>query len=173
MLSGDNDKQRARFAGWFKRPESLQFNQSPADKLGYIQRLQADGRKALMAGDGLNDAGALQQSDVGVAIVENVGAFSPASDVIMAANMVPRTDALLRFARAATRITRASFIISALYNIVGVTIAARGWLSPVVCAILMPLSSVTVVAFACGATSWAGARAGFESNQPNRPKTSP
>ena len=173
MLSGDNDKQRARFAGWFKRPESLQFNQSPADKLGYIQRLQADGRKVLMAGDGLNDAGALQQSDVGVAIVENVGAFSPASDVIMAANMVPRTDALLRFARAATRITRASFIISALYNVVGVAIAARGWLSPVVCAILMPLSSVTVVAFACGATSWAGARAGFETNQPESQKTSP
>jgi hypothetical protein len=47
-------------------------------------------------------------------------------------------------------------VISSLYNIVGLTIAARGMLSPVFCAILMPLSSITVVVFACGLTHWLG-----------------
>ena len=66
----------------------LHFNQSPLDKLGFIRRLQESGRTVMMVGDGLNDAGALKQSDVGVAVVEKVGAFSPASDVIMAAAQV-------------------------------------------------------------------------------------
>jgi len=100
----------------------------------------------------------LQQSDVGVAVVENVSAFSPASDVILAADMVPRLAAVLRFAKQSVRVVRFSFLVSAAYNAVGIYIAARGWLSPVVCAILMPLSSVTVVAFACGAATWLGRR---------------
>ena len=169
LVSGDHDRERGRFARWFGRAEALNFNQSPADKLAFVRQLQARGRTVLMAGDGLNDAGALQQSDVGVAIVENTGAFSPASDVILTAAMVPRLDALLRFARSATRITRVSFTISAMYNLVGVSIAASGRLSPVVCAILMPLSSASVVVFACGATAWAARRAGLSAPVANDP----
>jgi P-type Cu+ transporter len=115
----------------------------------------------MMVGDGLNDAGALRQADTGVAVVENVSAFSPASDVILAADMVPRLAAVLRFAKQSVRVVQAAFLISAAYNAVGIYIAARGGLSPVVCAILMPLSSVTVVAFACGATAWLGRRLDF------------
>ena len=70
----------------------------------------------MMVGDGLNDAGALKQSDVGVAVVESIGAFSPASDVIMSADMVPRLHEVLRFARASVRVVRLSFVISAIYN---------------------------------------------------------
>ena len=110
----------------------------------------------MMVGDGLNDAGALKQSDVGMAVAENVTAFSPASDVILKAGMVPRIASMLAFSRQSIRVVRAAFWISALYNVAGIAIAAAGKLSPVVCAILMPLSSVTVVAFACGLTSWLG-----------------
>ena len=112
----------------------------------------------MMVGDGLNDAGALQQSDVGVAVVENVSAFSPASDVIAASSTVPQLGGVLRFAKDTVRIVRAAFMVSAAYNVIGVAIAASGRLSPVVCAVLMPLSSITVVAFACGATTWASRR---------------
>ncbi len=112
----------------------------------------------MMVGDGLNDAGALKQSDVGVAVVESIGAFSPASDVIMSAGMVPRLDEMLRFAKSSVRVVALSFLISALYNVVGISIAACGLMSPVICAILMPLSSVTVVAFACGLTARLGRR---------------
>jgi Cu+-exporting ATPase len=93
---------------------------------------------------------------VGIAVVEKISAFSPASDIIMAASMVPRLHEVLRYAQNSTRVVRLSFGISSLYNVVGVGIAASGHLSPLVCAILMPLSSITVVVFACSVTSWLG-----------------
>jgi len=157
LLSGDNSRERERFLAFFGGNAQMHFDQSPLDKLRFIRSLQARGKTVMMAGDGLNDAGALQQSDVGVAVVEKVGAFSPASDVILEAGQVPRLSELLHLARHATRIVRWSFGISALYNALGVSIAAMGLLSPVTCAILMPLSSISVVLFACTATRWAAA----------------
>ena len=156
LLSGDNEKERDRFANLFSVRAQLRFNQSPLNKLGFIRNLQKDSCTVMMVGDGLNDAGALKQADVGVAVVEDISSFSPSSDVIMAADMVPRLANVLRFARHSMGVVRAAFLISTLYNIVGIGIAASGRLSPVVCAILMPLSSVTVVAFACGVASWLG-----------------
>ena len=161
LLSGDNERERARFAHLFGQNARLHFNQSPVDKLVFIQKLQDAGKTVMMVGDGLNDAGALRQSDVGVAVVEKVGIFSPASDIILEAGQVARLVHLLRFARTATRIVRASFGISALYNLIGISVAAAGILSPLICAVLMPLSSISVVVFACGATTWAATRAGL------------
>jgi len=158
LLSGDNEREAARFQKLFGEHAILKFNQSPADKLNFVRELQSRGRKVMMVGDGLNDAGALKQAEVGVAVVEEIGIFSPASDVILDAAELPRLANVLRFARNAARVVRAGFIISALYNLVGVSIAAAGFLSPIVCAILMPLSSATVVAFACGTTAWLGRR---------------
>jgi Cu+-exporting ATPase len=155
LLSGDNEKERARFCGLIGGNAKLHFNQSPLDKLGFIRRLQESGKTVMMVGDGLNDAGALKQSDVGVAVIEKAGAFSPASDVILEAVSVPRLREILALARRATRIVRWSFGISAAYNLVGITIAAAGVLSPLVCAVLMPVSSISVVLFACGMTTWA------------------
>jgi P-type Cu+ transporter len=180
LLSGDNEREAARFQKLFgvvaqtsrlcvsgksdtetHRRDAcattvLKFNQSPADKLNFIRELQQRGRKVMMVGDGLNDAGALKQADVGVAVVEQIGVFSPASDVILDAAELPRLARVLAFSRNAARVVRAGFVISALYNLAGVSIAAAGLLSPVVCAILMPLSSATVVVFVCGTTAWLG-----------------
>lgn len=166
LLSGDNEKQRSRFRQIFQGESQLRFNQSPLDKLGFVRQLQAQGKTVMMVGDGLNDAGALKQSDVGVAVVENVSAFSPASDVIIAAEMVTRLADVCRYAKQSVRVVRAAFVISAAYNLVGVAIAASGKLSPVVCAILMPVSSVTVVAFACGAATWLGRKVGAPASDP-------
>jgi Cu+-exporting ATPase len=172
LLSGDNERERARFTALFGPDAKVRFNQSPFDKLGFIDRLRQSGRTVMMVGDGLNDAGALRQSDVGVAVVEDIGVFSPASDVIMEAALVPKTHELLRYARTTVRIVRASFVVSTLYNVAGVAIAATGNLSPLVCAVLMPLSSVSVVVFACAMTGWAGQRAGLgptrEEQEPTR-----
>jgi len=168
LLSGDNEKERKRFTALFGGSANLHFNQSPLNKLAFIRELHRERKTVMMVGDGLNDAGALKQSDAGVAVVENISAFSPASDVIMAARMVPRLANVLRFAKQSMGVVRAAFLISTLYNVVGISIAASGRLSPVVCAILMPLSSVTVVAFACGVTAWLGQRVGLDTNFDNK-----
>jgi Cu+-exporting ATPase len=159
LLSGDNDSQRAIFTPIFG--DRVHFHQSPINKLEHIQKLQAQGARVLMAGDGLNDAGALKQSNVGVAVVENVVGFSPASDVIMDASMLSRLGQILAFSRDAVRTVHWSFGLSAIYNAAGVAIAARGLLEPWVCAILMPLSSASVVGFACGVTRWMARRRGL------------
>jgi Cu+-exporting ATPase len=170
LLSGDNEREAARFRKLFGEAAALRFNQSPADKLNFIRELQQRGRRVMMVGDGLNDAGALQQAEVGVAVVENIGVFSPASDVILDAAQLPRLAEVLDFSRQAARVVRAGFVISALYNLVGVGIAAAGWLAPMVCAVLMPVSSATVVAFACGTTVWLGRRI---FSTPRKPEIAP
>jgi Cu+-exporting ATPase len=158
LLSGDHEQERGKFASVFGPGTPLAFQQSPLDKLGFIRQRQRAGRTVMMVGDGLNDAGALRHSDVGVAVVERESAFSPASDVILAARRLPELGRVMRFARHCVRVVRGAFVLSAGYNVVGIAIAASGHLSPLVCAILMPLSSVTVVAFACGMTAWAERR---------------
>ena len=158
LLSGDNEREREIFESLLGEKASLRFNQSPLDKLEYIRGLQSSGWTVMMVGDGLNDAGALKQSDVGVAVIEETGAFSPASDVIVEAIGVARLPEILTLSRRTSRIVRLSFGISAAYNVLGISIAAAGLLSPIVCAILMPLSSASVVLFACGATKWAAKR---------------
>jgi Cu+-exporting ATPase len=156
LLSGDNERERERFRRLFGDKAQLLFNQSPLDKLGFVRRLQESGKSVMMVGDGLNDAGALKQGDVGVAVVEHLSAFSPGSDIIMEARQVANLGRVLDFARKATAVVRVSFGISALYNVVGLSIAAAGILSPLICAVLMPVSSISVVLFACGTTRWLG-----------------
>jgi len=158
LLSGDNEGERECFSRMFGEKARLHFNQTPLNKLNFILELQTGGKRVMMVGDGLNDAGALKQSDIGIAVVEQAGAFSPASDVILEGSRIGQLAELLEFAQRITRIVRLSFLISAAYNAVGITIAAAGLLSPLVCAILMPLSSASVVFFASGATNWAARR---------------
>jgi P-type Cu+ transporter len=156
LLSGDNESDRERFGKLFGGDRIMRFNQSPLDKLNFIQGAHDAGSTVMMVGDGLNDAGALQQSDVGVAVVEKIGTFSPASDVILEASQVTRLHEILKFAQSSARIVRLSFGVSAAYNLVGISIAAAGILSPLICAVLMPISSLSVVLFACGMTRWEG-----------------
>lgn len=158
LLSGDNPREEARFRKIFGEGTVLRFNQSPSDKLNYIRDLQQRGKRVMMVGDGLNDAGALKQADIGVAVVERIGVFSPASDVILDAAELPRLVRVLALSRQTLQVVRAGFLVSAIYNLVGVGIAAAAVLSPVICAVLMPLSSATVVAFTCGLTAWLGRR---------------
>ncbi len=161
LLSGDNDRERALMAPLFPAADDLRFGQAALDKMGAVQALQADGRVVLMAGDGLNDAGALRQADVGVAVVEDIASFSPASDVILPGAELGRLASVLAYARRVAGVVRWSFGVSTAYNVVGLAIAAGGWLSPVVCAVLMPLSSATVVLVACGLAERAGRKEGL------------
>ncbi|RKD91408.1 heavy metal translocating P-type ATPase [Mangrovibacterium diazotrophicum] len=148
LISGDNEAERANLLPLFKDHARLNFNQSPTDKLAYVQELQANGKNTLMIGDGLNDAGALMESKVGLVIADNIYNFTPACDAILQASQFGKLDRFLQFTRTSLTIVKLSFAISFLYNLVGISFAVSGNLSPIVAAILMPLSSVTVVAFA-------------------------
>lgn len=128
---------------------------SPVDKSQAILAEQGEGHRVLMVGDGLNDAGALAQSDVGITVTETSAALTPASDAIMDADALERLPHFLRVARRARRIVVASLFISLCYNITGVSFAVSGHLTPLIAAILMPLSSVTVVGFVTVAVAWA------------------
>lgn len=148
LLTGDNEGEKSKLLEIFGGGINLQFNQKPSDKLDFIQGLKERGKKVVMIGDGLNDAGALSASNVGISIVDSVYQFSPASDIIYSAEMLSKIKNVFQFTKAAKRIVYASFTISFLYNIIGVSFAVSGNLTPLFAAILMPLSSVSVVAFA-------------------------
>ncbi|MBK7102655.1 MAG: heavy metal translocating P-type ATPase [Flavobacteriales bacterium] len=133
----------------------VQTRCSPVDKAQVIIREQQDGHRVVMVGDGLNDAGALAQSDVGITVTETMAALTPASDAILDANAVLQLPMFLLQARRARRIVLASLGISLCYNVVGVSFAVSGQLTPLFAAILMPLSSVSVVAFVTLAVTFA------------------
>lgn len=147
LVSGDNNSESAKLSSHFD-PDHMLFNQKPADKAKLIKSLQDKGHTVLMTGDGLNDAGALMQSDVALTIANKVYHFSPASDAVLEAAQFGKLDRFISFSRSSLNIVKASFLISFLYNIVGISFAITGNLSPIVAAILMPVSSVSVVAFA-------------------------
>jgi Cu+-exporting ATPase len=145
LLSGDNAAERDRLLPYFGAAENMRFNQSPADKLAYVESVQARGNRVLMVGDGLNDAGALRQAEVGVAITEDVNAFFPASDALLEASQFNRLGDFIGFSRSAVNMVKISFLLSVVYNIIGLSWAVSGQLSPVIAAIFMPLSSLSVV----------------------------
>ncbi len=148
ILSGDNDKERNALSKLNIPIECMRFHQSPHDKLAFVEELQKNGKNIMMIGDGLNDAGALKQSDVGVAVTNDCNAFTPASDVIMLGNKLMDILWILKLARFARFIIIGCFILSFLYNIIGLSFAVTGNLSPVLAAILMPVSSISVLLMA-------------------------
>ena len=153
LLSGDNASEKENLKHFFDEEVQLLFNQSPHQKLAFIKDLQKKGERVLMIGDGLNDAGALQQSDVGISVSEDVNTFSPASDAIIDASSMDRLDDFLHFSGKSVRIILVSFIISFVYNLVGLGFAVQGTLSPLIAAILMPISSISVILFTTGSTT--------------------
>ncbi len=148
ILSGDNDGEKEILANYFDSNTDMFFRQTPFDKLSYVEKLQNNNEKVMMIGDGLNDAGALKRSNVGISIAEDINNFSPACDGILDAQSFNKLNTFIKFSKTSKNIIIFSFIISFIYNIVGLSFAVQGTLSPVISAILMPLSSISVVIFA-------------------------
>ncbi len=147
ILSGDNDGELQSLEKIVPSGTELIFNQTPENKLEYIKNLQQKGKNVLMIGDGLNDAGALAQSDVGISISENVNVFSPACDGILDASQFQKIEFFLKFSKNGIKTIYMSFVLSILYNVIGLSFAITGNLQPIVAAIIMPISSITIVIF--------------------------
>jgi Cu+-exporting ATPase len=160
LLSGDYSHEQDFLFKTFGDEIVFNFNQSPTDKLEYIKKLN-ENSTTLMIGDGLNDSGALRESEVGIAVSDQVSHFSPASDAIIDAKVFGNIPNYISFAKSSRFIIKSSFVLSLLYNVVGVSLAVQGLLSPVICAILMPFSSISVVIFTTVATNFLAWRKGL------------
>ena len=150
LLSGDNDAEKKQLAPYFNE---TRFNQKPVNKLNYIERLSGS---VLMIGDGLNDAGALKKASVGIAVADDIHQFSPACDAILSADKVQDLPKVIKFSKQVVTIVFIAFGLSFLYNLIGLSFAMTGHLTPLVSALLMPISSVTVVAFVTLIVQWKG-----------------
>jgi Cu+-exporting ATPase len=154
ILSGDNDSEMENLKQIFPSETVIRFNQSPNAKLEYIQKLKKENKSVLMIGDGLNDAGALKSSDVGISIADDIYHFSPACDAILEASKFQQLQNFLKISSQSIQIVKLSFVLSFIYNLVGLYFAVQGVLSPIVAALLMPISSISVVAFATFTTNY-------------------
>ena len=158
VLSGDNNHTATQLRKLMGGNATLLFDQQPADKLAYVISLQQQGKKVMMIGDGLNDAGALKQSDIGISLTEDSNNFTPASDGIMAAEQLPLLLHFIQLCKANKQIILVSFALSLLYNITGLYFAVQGILSPLVAAILMPASSISIILITYACSEWQGKR---------------
>ncbi len=145
ILSGDNNRAADYLNSKFTKKIAYYFNQTPQDKLIFIANLQKQSSTVMMVGDGLNDAGALQKSDIGIAVVDNTIQFSPASDAILLADKLPFLNNYINAAISAKYLIKLTFVISLLYNAIGLYFSVTAQLSPLVAAVLMPMSTLSIV----------------------------
>jgi Cu+-exporting ATPase len=148
LLSGDDASTASRWAPVFG--DRMRFSQTPDDKLAVVRELKASGRRVLMIGDGLNDAGALAAADVGFGVTDDTACLVPACDGIVSGSRLSELPALLAYARRARKVIVLCFAISIVYNVFGLSLALAGLLTPLVTAILMPVSSLTIVGLSAG-----------------------
>lgn len=161
LISGDNNREEQNLRRLLGPDATLLFNQKPEDKLRHVEKLQQAGKHVMMLGDGLNDAGALRQSNAGIALTEDTNNFTPASDAILEAGQLSKLGKFITLCRANRYIIMASFYMSVLYNFVGLYFAVQGALSPLIAAILMPASSLSILLVTFGSSNLVAKKLGL------------
>ena len=144
LLSGDNPEDAQLFesiAGNFE----MHFNQDPTAKRAFVDGLMRSGRTVAYIGDGLNDSEALNAATLGISVADDVFRFTPSCDAIISGDRIQDLPAFIQFGKFASQALMICMLFSLLYNTVGMTFAVMGYVTPLFAAILMPLSSITIV----------------------------
>lgn len=142
LSSGDHELNKEINPNWF---DEVLIKQQPEDKVKLIKKLKEEGKVVCMTGDGLNDAPALNEADIAIAVADNTNSFFPSCDVLITSDSLKKLPKLLKFINASKWVIIISFVFSLIYNIVGLYYAITGQLSPLFAAILMPSSSTTML----------------------------
>lgn len=158
LLSGDKKNHAGTLLDWFPDENHYLFECSPMDKMEFIQNLQQQGKQVAMVGDGLNDAGALKQAQVGIAVSEDHLHFTPSCDAILQGKQLVQLPTFFKFAKFGLRLIKMSFVVSVVYNLFGLSYAIQGNLSPLIAAILMPVNSLSMLLIANVGMNWRGNR---------------
>jgi Cu+-exporting ATPase len=144
ILTGDNETDKLLFDK-LQTNIPIHFNQSPIEKRSFIEKKSKEGKKVLFLGDGLNDSEALRLSELGISVADDIFRFTPSCDAIIEGDKIQYLPGFIAFGRFTSKALMICMIFSLLYNIVGMTFAVLGYVTPLFAAILIPLSSITIV----------------------------
>ena len=155
LLTGDNRRTARAIAEQLGIPSENTFAEvKPEDKAAHVQRLQREGRKVAFVGDGINDAPALEQSDLGIAVSRASDIAHEASDIILLKSDIHGITETLGLAQATLRTIIQNLFWAFFYNAAGIPLAALGFLSPLLCAAAMGFSDLIVIGNALRLRRW-------------------
>jgi Cu+-exporting ATPase len=155
LVTGDHALTAASIAKQLGfQPENVFAQVRPEQKAEFVQKLQRQGERVAFVGDGINDAPALEQADLGVAVSRASDVAREAADIILLKSEIEAVPEALGLARATLRTIRQNLFWAFCYNAVGVPLAALGFLSPILCAAAMGMSDLIVIGNALRLRGW-------------------
>ena len=155
LLTGDNALTAASIAKSVGiAAENFFAEVRPESKAEFVKKLQARGERVAFVGDGINDAPALTQADLGIAVSRASDVAREAADIILLKSEIGAVPEALGLARATLRTIRQNLFWAFFYNAVGVPLAGLGFMSPILCAAAMGVSDLIVIGNALRLARW-------------------